>query len=161
LNEAMNKIVQITPRFAVTGALAPADLAVAAGLGFRAVLSNLPDGELPAAPDSAEERALAAQAGLGFAHVPVRKGDMDLAAIAEGVRAALGDLAPPVLAHCASGQRSALAWAAAAALDQPVDRVLAALAAAGFMLAPLRAELEGLAAPGGPGSPLPAALALR
>jgi len=29
------------------------------------------------------------------------------------------------------------------------------------MLAPLRAELEGLAASGGPGSPLPAALALR
>ena len=37
----MNQIVQITPQFAVTGALAPGDLAIAAGMGFRAVLSNL------------------------------------------------------------------------------------------------------------------------
>jgi sulfide:quinone oxidoreductase len=156
----MNKIVQITPQFAVTGALAPADLAAAARMGFRAVLSNLPDDELPAAPRSAEERALAARAGLGFAHVPVRKGDMGLQAIGEEMRAALSVLNPPVLAHCASGQRSALAWAVAAARCQPVDRVLSALTSAGFYFAPLRAELESLAAPGSLGSPLPAALDL-
>ena len=156
----MNKIVQITPQFAVTGALAPADLAAAARMGFRAVLSNLPDGELPAAPRSAEERELAARAGLGFAHVPVRKGDMGLQAIAEEMRAALSVLNPPVLAHCASGQRSALAWAVAAARCHSVDRVLLALTSAGFFFAPLRAELEGLATLGSPGSPLPAALDL-
>ncbi|HXE68819.1 MAG TPA: TIGR01244 family sulfur transferase [Hyphomicrobiaceae bacterium] len=156
----MNKIVQITPQFAVTGALAPADLAAAARMGFRAVLSNLPDDELPAAPRSAEERALAARAGLGFAHVPVRKGDMGLQAIGEEMRAALSVLNPPVLAHCASGQRSALAWAVAAARCHSVDRVLLALTSAGFFFAPLRAELEGLATLGSPGSPLPAALDL-
>jgi sulfide:quinone oxidoreductase len=156
----MNKIVQITPQFAVTGALAPADLAAAANMGFRAVLSNLPDGELPAAPGSAEERELAARAGLGFAHVPLRKGDMGLEAIAGEMLAALSVLEPPVLAHCASGQRSALAWAVAAARCHSVDRVLSALTSAGFFLAPLRAELEGLAAHGRPGSPLPAALDL-
>jgi sulfide:quinone oxidoreductase len=154
------KIVQITQQFAVTGALVPADLAVAAGMGFRAVLSNLPDGELPAAPRSAEERQLAARAGLGFAHVPLRKGDMALPTIAGEMLAALGLLEPPVLAHCASGQRSALAWAVAAARCHSVDRVLSALTSAGFYFAPLRAELESLAAPGSPGSPLPAALDL-
>jgi len=156
----MNKIVQITPRFAVTGALAPADLAAAANMGFRAVLSNLPDGELPAAPRSAEERELAARAGLGFAHVPLRKGDMGLEAIAGEMLAALSVLEPPVLAHCASGQRSALAWAVAAARCHSVDRVLSALPSAGRFLAPLRAELEDLAAHGRPSSPLPAALDL-
>jgi sulfide:quinone oxidoreductase len=156
----MNRIVEITPQFAVTGVLAPADFAVAASLGFRAVLSNLPDGELPAAPGSAEERELARRAGLGFAHVPVRKGDLGSAAIAAAMLAALGVLNPPVLAHCASGQRSALAWALAAARGQSVDRILEVLASAGFSFAPLREELEGLAAQGGPGSPLPAALDL-
>jgi len=156
----MNKIVQITPQFAVTGALAPADFAEAASMGFRAVLSNLPDGELPAVPGSAEARELAVRAGLGFAHVPVRKGDLGLEAIAAEMLAALGGLKAPVLAHCASGQRSALAWAVAAARCQSVERVLAALASAGFAFAPLRAELESLAVPVSPGSPLPAGLDL-
>jgi len=154
------KIVQITLQYAVTGALVPADLAVAAGMGFRAVLSNLPDGELSAAPRSAEERELAARAGLGFAHVPLRRGDLALQTIAGEMLAALGLLKPPVLAHCASGQRSALAWAVAAARCHSVDRVLSALTSAGFYFAPLRAELESLAAPNSPGSPLPAALDL-
>src|SRR5262245_9532363 len=157
----VNTIVQITPQFAVTGALAPADFALLARRGFRAVLSNLPDGELPAAPGSAEERELATRAGLGFAHVPLRKGDMDLEAIAGEMLAALGGLKPPVLAHCASGQRSALAWAVAAARRQPVERVLAALASAGSAFAPLRGELEALAVPGAPAAPLPPALELN
>lgn len=156
----MQRIVQITPQFAVSAALAPADLALAAGMGFRAVLSNLPDGELPGAPGSAEERELAARAGLGFAHVPVRKGDLDFAAIARDMLAALDGLEPPVLAHCASGQRSALAWAIAAVGCHSVDGVLAALSSAGFSFAPLREVLDDLAAPGAAGSPCPAALDL-
>jgi len=156
----MNKIVHITPQFAVTGALAPADFAAAASMGFRAVLSNLPDGELPGAPGSAAARELAARAGLGFAHVPVRKGDMGLEAIAEAMLAALGGLKAPVLAHCASGQRSALAYAVAAARCQSAERVLAALTSAGFAFAPLRAELEALAVPVSQSAPLPAVLDL-
>ena len=41
----MNKIVHITPHFAVTGALRP-DFAQAAALGFKSIVSNLPDGEV-------------------------------------------------------------------------------------------------------------------
>src|SRR5689334_14719040 len=78
----MNKIVQITPQFAVTGALGPGDLVAAASQGFRSVLSNLPDGELPAFPGSAEEAELATRAGLHFRHLPVRKGEIGWAALA-------------------------------------------------------------------------------
>jgi len=156
----MHQIVQITPQFAVTGALAPTDLAIAAGMGFRAVLSNLPDGELPGAPRSAEERELAARAGLGFAHVPLRKGDLDFPAIARDMLVALDGLKPPVLAHCASGQRSALAWAIAAVRCHSVERVLAALTSVGFSFAPLSVELDDLAAQGAAGEPRPAALDL-
>jgi len=155
----MNKIIQISPHFAVTGALAPGDLAAAAKSGFRSVLSNLPDGELPSAPVSTHERALAERVRLGFDHVPVAKGQIGWLLMAEQTLEALRRLEPPVLAHCASGQRSALAWAAAAATLHPVDRVLAALSAAGFNFLPLRAELAGLAGLGGGGA-MPAALAL-
>jgi uncharacterized protein (TIGR01244 family) len=155
----MNKIIQIRPYFAVTGVPARDDLAAAARRGFRSLLSNLPDGELPSAPVSTHERALAQQAGLGFGHVPVAKGAIDWALMAEHMLQALRDLEPPVLAHCASGQRSALAWAAAAATRHPVDRVLAALSAAGFNFLPLRAELAALAGLSG-GEAIPAALDL-
>ena len=47
----MNKITYITPNFAVTGALQPDDVAEAASLGFKSILSNLPDGEFGRAPD--------------------------------------------------------------------------------------------------------------
>lgn len=156
----MNKIIQISPQFAVTGALAPGDLAAAAKGGFRAVISNLPDGELASSPVSTHEGEVAQRAGLGFCHVPVAKGEIAWARMAEQMLEALRRLPPPVLAHCASGQRSALAWAAAAAACHPVDDVLGALSAAGFNVYPLREELAGLAGLGG-GGPIPAALGLQ
>lgn len=155
----MHKIVKLNPQFAVTGALGPGDLTVVAGSGFRAVLSNLPDGELPSAPVSSLERELAQRAGLGFCHLPIPKGEIGWALLAAQMLQALGQLPSPVLAHCASGQRSALAWAAAAAACHPLDRVLAVLSAAHFNFWPLSAELAGLAGLAG-SRPIPAALDL-
>jgi hypothetical protein len=55
---------------------------------------------------------------------------------------ALHDLEGPVLGHCASGLRTALAWAAAAARRQPSDCVLRTLNKAGFDLSAVREELD-------------------
>jgi uncharacterized protein (TIGR01244 family) len=139
---AMNKITYVTPCFAVTGALEPADFAAAAALGFKAIVSNLPDGESSRHPGSAAEANLAAEAGLGFRHIPATKHDVLSDRVIDGINLALSDLQGPVLAHCASGLRSALAWAGAAARSQPAGCVLAALEAAGFNLAAIREELE-------------------
>jgi uncharacterized protein (TIGR01244 family) len=138
----VNKVVYLTPGFAVTGALQPSDVREAAALGFRSVLSNLPDGESRAYPAAAEEARLAAEAGLGFRHVPVVKSEAFSDAVVEQVTRALAELEGPVLAHCASGLRSAIVWAAAASRSQPADTVLVALQAAGFNLGALREELE-------------------
>jgi sulfide:quinone oxidoreductase len=153
----MNKITHITPHFAVTGALQPADFADIAAAGFKSVLSNLPDGESAAYPTSRQEAELAARAGLGFRHVPTTKADLFTDRVVDGVGAALRELPGPVLAHCASGLRSAVAWATAASRVQPVDSVLATLKAAGFNLDAVRDELESLRDPGGDG-PIPPAL---
>jgi uncharacterized protein (TIGR01244 family) len=153
----MNKVTQITSHFAVTGALQPADFAGIAAAGFKSVLSNLPDGESPAYPTSAQEAELAARAGLGFRHIPTTKADLFTNRVVDGIGDALRELPGPVLAHCASGMRSAVAWATAAARTQPVDRVIETLKAAGFNLDAIRDELESLRDPEHTG-PIPPAL---
>jgi uncharacterized protein (TIGR01244 family) len=156
----MQRIVFLTPHFAVTGALSRDDFASVAAQGFKSVLSNLPDGESRQHPTAAEAAGLAGQAGLGFRHVPATKSEVFSEPVVEGVSRALAELPGPVLAHCASGLRSAIAWAAAAARGQPADCVLAALGGAGFQLAALRDELEDQH--GRPhAAPIPAALDCR
>ena len=139
---AVNKIAYLTPYFAVTGALQPDEFAEVAALGFKSVLSNLPDGESRKYPSAAEEAALAKAAGLGFRHVPTIKSEVFSDRVVDEVGQVLHELDGPVLAHCASGLRSAIAWAAAAARSQPADCVIAALKDAGFDLAAIRDELE-------------------
>jgi sulfide:quinone oxidoreductase len=155
----MNKVTHITPHFAVTGALQPADFAQIAAAGFKSILSNLPDGEAPAHPTSLQAAELAARAGLGFRHIPTTKADLFTDRVVDGIGAALRELPCPVLAHCASGMRSAVAWATAAARSQPADGVLDTLRAAGFNLDAVRDELESLRDPNHSG-PIPRALAV-
>lgn len=139
----MNRITYLTPHFAVTGALQPDDFPEIAALGFKSVLSNLPDGESAKYPSATEEAELAKGARLGFRYVPAIKSDVFSDRVVEGVSRALAELEGPVLAHCASGLRSAIAWAAAAARIQPADCVIATLDKAGFAnLAALRDEFE-------------------
>lgn len=138
----MNKITYLTPHFAVTGFLQPADFRKIADLGFRSVLSNLPDGESSSYLSASEEAELASSADLGFRHVPAIKSEVFSDSVVDAVGQALAELESPVLAHCASGIRSAVAWAAAAARSQSADCVIAALKNAGYDLAILRDELE-------------------
>jgi sulfide:quinone oxidoreductase len=154
---AMPKLTHITPAFAVTGALQPADFADIAAAGFRSVLSNLPDGESAAHPTGRQAAELAARAGLAFRHVPTTKTELFTDRVVDGVGDALRELPGPVLAHCASGLRSAVAWGTAASRLQPVDAVLATLKAAGFNLDAVRDELESLRDPAHSG-PIPPAL---
>lgn len=138
----MNKVAYLNSHFAVTGVLQPADFREIADLGFKSVLSNLPDGESNSYLSASEEAELASSAGLGFRHVPAIKSEVFSDRVVDAVGQALAQLEGPVLAHCASGIRSAIAWAAAAARSQPADCVITALKNAGYDLAVLRDELE-------------------
>jgi sulfide:quinone oxidoreductase len=136
------KPVYLTPTFAVAPALSAEDIADAARLGFKAILSNLPDGEDESLLSARAEAATAWRAGLKFRHVPAPKHDIFTDEVVEAMADAVAGLEGPVLAHCKSGQRSAIVWAAASARSQTVDCVLDALQAAGFDFAFLRDELE-------------------
>jgi sulfide:quinone oxidoreductase len=138
----MEKIVYITSNFAVTSALALQDFPEIARLGFRAVLSNRVDGEEAGQLDARSEAIAAWRAGLSFRHVPVTKHDVFADPSVEAMDSALRQLPGPILAHCKSGLRSAIVWAATSARTQSVDCVLAALAGAGYDLDFLRGDLE-------------------
>ncbi len=142
----MDKIIRVTPAFAVTGAMAPEDFEAAARLGFKAIISNRPDGEASNQLTADDEAVLAQRAGLQFCHVPATKHEIFTDAVVARMADALAELDGPILAHCASGTRSLVAWAAAHARVDPVATVLDKLRSAGQDMDFLRDELEAQAA---------------
>lgn len=138
----MPEIVYITPDFAIAGALEPQDFAGLAAQGFRAILNNRPEGEEAGQLTSLAEAELAWAAGLRYRFLPLDKHELFTDPVVEGMISALTELKGPILAHCKSGLRSAIVWAAAKARSMPVDDVLAALEKAGQDLDFLRDELD-------------------
>lgn len=138
----MEKIVYITPNFAVAGQLDAEDFVSIAKLGFKAIVNNRPDGEEEGQLPSHAAAAHAWGAGLGYSHIPAGKLDLFSDPVVDTAEAAIAAAGGPVLAYCKSGTRSAIIWAAASARTLPVDEVLALLAKAGFELDFLSDELE-------------------
>ncbi len=100
------EITRLNADFATAGQLSPEDMAEVAGLGFRAVIDNRPDGEAGAEqPPSDQLKAAAEQAGLQFVYQPVVGSEIDMDDAAT-FAAHLDALPRPVLAFCRSGARS-------------------------------------------------------
>lgn len=141
----MLSIRPLSPDYAVAPQIDPEDLAAIRAAGYRTVIDNRPDSEIPASHHADRMRAAAEAAGLAFVPNPVIGGALtmqNVAAQAEAMAASDG----PVLAYCASGNRSSIVWSLAQAGKQPVDAILAATAKAGYQLAHLRPQIEALAA---------------
>lgn len=99
-------ITRHTDKFSTAPQLGPEDMAEVAGLGFKTVINNRPDGEAGPSQASSAEIAKAAEAvGLNYVHLPVISGQ-----ITEGQARQFAEalaLRPgPVLAFCRSGARS-------------------------------------------------------
>ena len=136
---------QITPDYFVSPQLDPADMAEAAAAGITTIICNRPDSEVPVDLQADALEAAAREAGLAFHRVPLTHQTMtpdNIARHAGLVAAADGK----VLAYCASGTRSTVAWSLANAQTLGVDTVLAAARAGGYDLENLRPTLEAAAA---------------
>lgn len=136
----------VTPDFAVASQISPADLAVINGLGFRTVINNRPDGEVPNQPTGAEIAAATSAAGLTYRAVPFA-GPPPPAVVAE-LCTLLAEAEAPILAYCRSGSRSILAWALAQALSgaRDPDAIIALTLKAGYQhVAKARDALQALA----------------
>ena len=118
--------------------IGPADIPGLAAIGIRLIVNNRPDGEEPAQPTSAEIEAAAGAAGLDYRHIPIAGGFPAVAVEAMALALDQG----PVLAFCRSGTRSTFLWALARARrGAPAEESVAAAAAAGYDLRPIRAWL--------------------
>jgi uncharacterized protein (TIGR01244 family) len=104
----MANFKRVTDDISVAPQISVADVAEAARAGFKGIINNRPDDEEPGQPTSAQIEAAAREAGLAYAHVPVRgsPGPAEVEAVREIVDAADG----PLLAFCRSGTRSIVTW---------------------------------------------------
>jgi uncharacterized protein (TIGR01244 family) len=135
----------ITPDYAVSPQIDPEDFPAIAAAGYRTVIDNRPDAEVPPSHHASAMRAAAEAAGLAFVFNPVIGGMLTEENIkAQG--AAIAASEGPVLAYCASGNRSSFVWALSQAGMRPVDDLIGLPARFGYQLQGLRPMIEALAA---------------
>ena len=132
-------IRRITPTYAVAPQIAPEDLPGIAAAGFRTIVCNRPDSEVPVELSSAVMRVAAEAAGLDFVDNQVTHQTMTPARIATQAEAMASG---PVLAYCASGTRSSILWSLAQPATISADEIIVAAGKAGYDLAPLRSRIE-------------------
>ncbi len=121
------------------------DIAAAKAEGVTLIINNRPDGEDPAAPQSADIEAAARDAGMKYIAIPITHSgfsgpqvDAMIAALADGDK---------TLAYCRSGTRSTLLWSLAQAKQGVDPDEIARLAGnAGYDITPVRAMVDALAA---------------
>ena len=108
--------------------------------GFKSVISNRPDMEKPGQPFAGDILKLASESGLETAHIPMSPGQLT-GDLIQSMANAFEKMPKPILAHCASGTRSAMLWSFCNVKDMGVDGVLSAAASAGYDLEKIRPAL--------------------
>ena len=137
-------IRHITPHFFAAPQISPDDMQEIITAGIKRIICNRPDLEVPPSHQSAAIAEAAEAAGIEFFVQPLTHQNMTPEVIAAN-RALIDECDGPVLAYCASGTRSTIAWALSAAKDTPIDDILAAARAGGYDLGNLRPTLEAAA----------------
>ena len=137
-------IRRLTDTYAVAPQIDPQDMAAIRAAGFTTVIDNRPDGEIPSALHTDAMRKAALAAGLQFVANPVIGGAMTMDNVtAQG--AAIAAASGPVLAYCASGNRSSQVWALSMAGRMPADDLIGLPARHGYHLEGLRPQIEAMA----------------
>jgi len=134
----------LTPAYAVSPQIEPADLTAIKAAGYTTVINNRPDGEIPPHLHSAALRAAAEALGLEFIENPVIGGALTLENVT-AQRAAIDAATGPVFAYCASGNRSSVVWALAHADRMSEDDLIAIPAKFGYSLDHLRPQIAAMA----------------
>lgn len=137
-------IRRLTPDYAVSPQIDPQDFAAIKAAGFTRVINNRPDGEIPPTHHTSVMQAAAEAAGLEYVVNPVIGGALTMANV-EAQATAIATATGPVLAYCASGNRSSICWALSKAGEMPTDDLIGLPARHGYNLEGLRAQIDALA----------------
>ena len=128
------KATVVEQDFAVAPQVTASDIADLAREGVKTLINNRPDGEEPGQLGSAEARAQAEKLELQYIYLPVRS-DTITAADVDAFARALKSSSKPILAHCRSGTRCYLLWAATqAAQGKDVNQLVMRAAGDGYDL---------------------------
>ena len=130
----------LSPVLSVTPQIEVADIADLAARGFKSIIGNRPEGEGPDQPAWSLLVAEAERYGMSGRQVPVVPGQIGTADV-KGFTQALRDLPTPIVAFCRTGTRSAMLWALTNPDGLSVDERIAAAAAQGYDIAPLRERM--------------------
>ena len=137
-------IRQITPSYAVSPQIDPEDLPALKAAGYTRIINNRPDAEILPSHHSAAMQAAAEALGLEFVANPVIGGAITMDNVtAQG--AAIAGSSGPVLAYCASGNRSSIVWALSQAGKLPTDDIIALPSRYGYQMEQWRNQIETLA----------------
>lgn len=134
----------LTDSYAVSPQITPEDAAEIAAAGYTTVICNRPDAENPPAQQMAAVRAAVEAAGMTFVANPFSGPTMGMNHV-EAQGAAVAAAPGPVLAYCASGNRSSIMWALSQAGTMDADAMIAAGARHGYQLEGLRDQITALA----------------
>ncbi len=137
------ELKRITPDFAVAPQIEPEDMATLAAEGFRVVINNRPDEEVPPDLQSEAMRVAAEAAGLVYLHNPVVNGGLTMDMVVQQGEA-LAAAGGPVFAYCRSGTRSSIVWALSQAGKVPTEDLLSAAAQAGYDLSGVAGQIDAL-----------------
>ena len=110
------KITSLTPDLAVASQIVATDIPEIAAAGYRTLINNRPDGEESVQLSSEEAKKQAEALGLAYRYLPVTASTLTIAEI-DAFRDMLAGPDKPILAHCRSGTRCYLLWAAVQVRD--------------------------------------------
>ncbi|MEP5153416.1 TIGR01244 family sulfur transferase [Planktotalea sp.] len=131
----------LTPTYAVSPQIDPADLPDIVAAGFKAVICNRPDAEIPPHLQADAMATAAAAAGITFEVLPLTHQTMTPENVAKQLEY-VANADGPVLAYCASGTRCSVIWALSQKGQQSADAILDQAAKAGYDLSGMRGALE-------------------
>ena len=132
---------QLTPRYYVSPQISPSDMDALRDAGITLILCNRPDEEVPQSHCAQSICAAAEAAGLKFAERPLSHQTMVPPVIEENKM--LGaDTDDVVLAYCASGTRSCIAWALGQAGTLDADTICEAASKQGYDLSNISHVLD-------------------
>ena len=134
----------LSPAYAVSPQIGVEDIPAIVAAGYRTVLCNRPDAEVPAQLQAAAIKDAAEAAGLRFVLNPVTHQTLNMDMVA-AQNAAMAASDGPVLAYCASGTRSSIVWSLGQAGTMATDDIIAATTSAGYDLQGMRGQLDNLA----------------
>jgi uncharacterized protein (TIGR01244 family) len=138
---------QVTDFLSVAGQISKDDIAQLAKSGVATIINNRPDNEEPGQLTAAEAEAEAKKHGIDYRYLPVTSNSITRAQVAEFEKLLLRS-PTPILAHCRSGTRCYLMWAASRALfnrESPL-KLVAQAAIKGYNLRVLPSLVEKLEA---------------